>query len=154
MPQTEIRRDSLIPESTVTRKFAIARLAIGAAQGIALYFLYQAVKANTWPATSEFLFAPLLLVCVLVPVMLISSLGHLENKQAAMWVLVAVAVISLLGFYDIWRGGVGYNFRFNQNNSAHVRYPSELLFVFVTAGFYIAHYLVLAGAIEHRRIAT
>ena len=76
MQQAATRKDVVVPQSVVTPKIAVARLLIGLLQGAVLYFLYRAAKANAWPATEEYLFAPLLLVCVLAPVILISSLGH------------------------------------------------------------------------------
>jgi hypothetical protein len=152
MEQAVKHKDSIMPESIVTSKVAIARLAIGLLQGVTLYFLYRAANAMTWPATESYLFAPLLLVSVIAPVILISSLGHLDKRQTWIWMLAAVAIIGALGFHDIWRGGAGNYYWFNQGAN-RVRFPSPLLFAFVVAGFYIAHSLVLASAFDKQRIA-
>ncbi len=141
-------------ESAATFKCAIARLRIGLLQGLLLYFLYESVMAGTWPATNVFLFSPLLMVCLFAPVLLISSLGHLQKKQMWIWILVAITIIGLLAFYDVWRNGDQHNFYFNVSNSnTHTRFPSALLCVFTFIVFYIAHSLVLASAIDNQRIA-
>ena len=155
MQQIEIKKNSLVPESTVTFGYARARLWVGFMQGILLYFLYLTLKVNTWPATNEFLFAPLLMVCIFTPLILISSLGYLKKKQIWIWVLATITIISLLALYDIWRNvNVNeYSFGFKRNNSPEPRFPSALLFTFTSIGFYIAHSLILASAIDDQRIA-
>lgn len=153
MQQAATRKDVVVPQSVVTPRIAVVRLLIGLLQGAVLYFLYRAAKANAWPATEEYLFAPLLLVCVLVPVILISSLGHLEKRQIGIWILAAAIIIGAMGFYDIWRGGADYRFGSGENDGMHARFPSVLVFIFTAAGFFIAHSLVLAGALDKQRIA-
>ena len=56
----------------------ITRAAIGLAQGFALYFLYQAFDAKTWPATDGLVFAPLVLVGVIVGVQTFNA----QSQQA------------------------------------------------------------------------
>ena len=152
MEQTVQRKENLMPESIVTSGISAARLAVGLLQGLVLYVLYHAAKSATWPATESSLFAPLLLVSVIAPVILISSLGHLDRRKTAIWIAVAIVIIAALGIYDIWRGS-GDNYYWFSQGANRVRFPSPLLVVFSVAGFFIAHSLVLAGAADKRRIA-
>lgn len=153
MQQTNPNPDTLLPETIVTTKVAIVRLIIGLIQGLALYALYHAIESNAWPATEPYLFAPLLLVGLFVPVLLVSSLGHLEKRRAGAWVLVAGIIVAGLGFYDIWRGGHESNFDLSGADDARVRFFSPLVFIFTAAGLYISHALILAGTSDQRAIA-
>jgi hypothetical protein len=154
MEQAAQWKDGAMPESVVTSKVARARLAIGLLQGLLLYFLYRAARDFSWPATEAYLFAPLLLVGLIVPVILVSSLGHLGRKQTWSWVLAAAVVIGALGVYDAWRGGAGNFSWFYADPAKRTHFPTFLLLTFAVAGFYIAHALVLAGAADKRRIAA
>ena len=123
-----------------------ARVAIGLAQGIVLYLLYTAAKDKLWPATVPLLFTPLLLAAVLAPVIAINALGHLTRRQLALWAGAALTVIAAFGLYDAWRS-LGLV-------PERAGAPSPALAVCLTAGLFIAHALVLAGAREGRRIAS
>ena len=144
---------SLMLESMVTSKVGRQRLAVGFLQGVILYFLYHASKSNAWPSTEQFLFAPLLLVSLFVPVLFISSLGHLDPRRTAFWLLLSLMIIGGLGFYDVWRNDMAYAFLPAGGGSEKTRFPSPLLFVFLSAGYFIAHSLVLSAAQDHTRIA-
>lgn len=122
------------------------RVAIGLAQGVVLYLLYTAAKDKLWPATLPMLFTPLLLAAVLAPVIAINALGHLTRRQLALWAGAALVVIAALGLYDAWRS-LGLV-------PERAGAPSPALAVCLTAGLFIAHALVLAGARERRRIAS
>jgi hypothetical protein len=123
-----------------------ARIGIGLIQGVLLYLLYTALQDKLWPATAPLLFAPLVMLGVLLPVILISGLGHLPRRTLAGWVSVAAIAITLLAIHDIWRrlGGV----------DVLRPTPSGPLTVCLAAACFIAHALVLAGARERRRIAS
>ena len=122
------------------------RIGIGLIQGVLLYLLYTAAQDMTWPATIPLLFAPLVMLGVLLPVILSSALGHLPRRTLAGWVGAAAVAITLLAVHDVWRrlGGV----------DVLRPTPSGALSVCLTAGCFIAHTLVLAGACERRRIAS
>ena len=123
-----------------------ARIGIGLIQGVLLYLLYTALQDTLWPATAPLLFAPLVMLGVLLPVILISALGHLPRRTLAGWVSAAALAIVLLAVYDMWRRSGG---------AADMRpTPSSPLTVCLAAACFIAHALVLAGARERRRIAT
>lgn len=153
MQQSEIENSQLMPESIVSRSCASTRLALGFAQGLVLYFLYLTFTKKMWPADSGYLFSPLLMICSLIPVILISSLGHLEKKQIAYWIVIATAVIASLTYYDIWRGSENGTGWLVGQTSGYLQLPSARLVFFLTIGFYIAHSLVLAGAADRRPIA-
>ena len=123
-----------------------ARIGIGLAQGVLLYLLYTALQDTLWPATAPLLFAPLVMLGVLLPVILITGLGHLPRRTLAGWVASAAIAIALLAVHDIWRrlGGV----------DVLRPTPSGPLTVCLATGSFIAHALVLAGARERRRIAA
>ena len=151
--QQAAANEHLTLESVVTSKVAAGRLALGLLQGLVLYFLYHAAKTGGWPATQPALFAPLLLVWLLVPVILISSLGHLSARTAVVWIALAAAVIAGLAFHDFWRGSASADYGAGVTPDWRRLLPSGLLIAFSIAGFYIAHALVLAGAQDRRRIA-
>lgn len=123
-----------------------ARIGIGLIQGMLLYLLYTALEDTCWPATTPLLFAPLVMLGVLLPVILISALGHLPRRTLASWAGTAAIAITLLAIHDISRrlGGV----------DVLRPTPSGALSVCLAAGCFIAHALVLAGARERRRIAS
>ena len=47
-----------------------------------LYLLYLVADNDVWPATETLLFAPMLLVALFCPLLLVSALGHLTRRQA------------------------------------------------------------------------
>ncbi|WP_317205216.1 DUF4153 domain-containing protein [Janthinobacterium sp.] len=152
--QPVLGKDSVILGAVVTPTVALARLGVGLAQGALLYLLFRAGTAGLWPADAPYVFAPLLLVGVMLPVLLISALGHLKPRQAAMWMLAAALLIALLALHDIWRGGGSSGPWGSHCEGATANVPSALLFLFSGAGLFIAHALVLAGAQDGRRIAA
>lgn len=153
MPHATAQPEGLLPASATTSRVGQLRLAVGLIQGLALYLLYFAAKSGRWPATEHFLFAPLVLLLLIAPILLISSLGHLKMRQVIVWVTVAVAIIAALGLYDVWRSDASTLPVAFVGDAERVRYPSPLLFAFLVAGFFIAHSLLLSAAQDHRRIA-
>jgi hypothetical protein len=136
----------------VGRPVALARLLIGLGQGILLYALYRAVQANVWPATQPWLLAPLLMLGLFVPAVLITGLGNLNRRQLAIWTASVALILAGLAWHDTWRGGPeGWiSLPLGGRRSP---LPSSLLLFFGGFGLYIAHALVLAGAADRRRIA-
>ena len=123
-----------------------ARIGIGLAQGLLLYLLYTAAQDKAWPATVPLLFGPLAMLGLLLPVILISGLGHLSRRQLTSWAVSAAAVIALLAAYDMWRRLGGPEWQGGK--------PSGMLTFCLAVGFFIAHALVLAASREGRRIAA
>lgn len=140
-------------EAQVSRKVMAARLAVGLVQGLLLYWLYAAGRDVAWPATAPYLMVPLLTVLLILPVLLVSSLGHLAPRQAVVWLLAALAVLLVLALHDVWRG-VNNDPLLGDWNDKPVFSPSTLLVFFSCVFFFIAHALVLAGAQDGKRIAS
>jgi hypothetical protein len=138
-------------------RVAAWRILIGLLQGVLLYAVYRAVQQQALPATEPLLFAPLALAGLLVPPILISSLGHMAPRQLLLWGAVSVLVLAGLGCYDAWRvadlplrmGGP-----IPGPGPQRQPFPSPVLAAFCAAGFFIAHALVLSAVRERRRIAA
>ncbi len=145
--------ESPIPRATVSRSVAGVRLAVGLLQGLLLYLIYQAGENKIWTADNSGLFAALLLMCTLIPVLLISGLGHLPGKTLWRWLLPLAAVLALLGYYDIWRG-MGAPFWDTLSTSDAARYPSPELWLHAVAGVLIAQTLVMAANTAGQRVAA
>lgn len=137
-------------ESRLAPRIGLLRTGIGLAQGLLLYLLYLVADYDVWPAIEPLLFAPLLLVALFCPVLLVSSLGHLTRRQDALWVGAAGLLVAALAAYDIWRTGT----QLNLERGSHVAMPSPGLIAVLVAALFIAHALVLAGARDRRRIAA
>lgn len=143
-----------IPASIVNDRVARLRLLTGLLQGLVLYFLYWSLKNASWPATNAYIYAPLLLISLFVPILFISGLGHLEARRMWIWMIVAIIIATVLGVYDIWRqGDFDRGSWFGLAEGLSRATPSTLLLFFTAVGFYIAHALVLAAAADQRRIA-
>jgi hypothetical protein len=133
-----------VRDAAVTRRVGRLRLAVGLAQGCSLYFLYRAQQSGAWPSGHPALQIPLVMGAIVLPVLLISSLGHLDRRQPLSWLGAAALVLLAVCVHDAWR---------NALDPAPLKRPSLLLFPFSAAFFFIAHSLVLAGAHDGRRIA-
>ena len=141
-----------LPKAIVTSHVARLRLLTGLLQGVILYALYYSLKEKFWPSTNGYLFSPLTMIFVFVPVLFISALGHLNARRMWIWMTIAALICVLMGVYDIWRiGFIDSSNLFDASGSR--RTPSPLVSLFVAGGFYIAHALVLAAAADEKRIA-
>lgn len=140
-------------DPVVAPRIAVARLAAGLLQGLLLYWLYSAAQDKTWPATEPYLLAPLMLIGLLLPVLLVSSLGHLSLRRIGLWMAGAALVLTVLALHDVTRGAEHFIWG-NYKPGAPLRVISALLFGFCVVGFYIAHALVLASGQDQRRLAS
>lgn len=146
------------------------RLAAGLAQGLALYLLYSAFDAKSWPATNGEIFAPLLLLSGFLPLIVIQGYGNLRTSTLLIWTIVAAAMIAALAWYDIWRawpvdyvwapkfqtGHVfvpGEDMNNNYVSAPHIL-PTFALCFFLGAALFIAHALVSGGDLDRRFMAT
>lgn len=139
-------------ETQVSGKVMAARLAAGLVQGVLLYWLYASAHDLAWPATAPYVMVPLMMLGLILPVLLVSSLGHLKPRHAAAWLSVALAILLVLSLHDAWRGMNTHPLLSNWEQKPFYS-PSELLVLFSVVFFFIAHTLVMAGAQEGRRIA-
>ncbi len=153
MQQTILPLEGSVPSPMATSRTAQSRLAVGLIQGFTLYLLYHAAKSQIWPAIEPLLFAPLLLVALFVPVLMMSGLGHLQNRALGRWILLASLIAAGLGVHDSWRSVGAPAWEYGRD-IPQAPYPSLLLWVFGAAGFYIAHVLILAAAADQKRIAS
>lgn len=142
-----------VPRSTVSRSVAGARLAVGLVQGILLYLIYHSAEYKLWTPENSWLFSILLLVFGLVPVLLIIGLGHMSTKALWRWLIPATIVLALLGYYDWWRSFSAPDWQ-SVDAASGVRYPSVELLFHIAVGFFLAKSMVLASAMDGRRIAS
>lgn len=145
--------DVSIPESVVLGKAAMARFIVGLAQGALLYALYNILQHKAWPATDGQVFAPLLLVSIFIPIILVSELGHITFKRLVVWAVVASAIVWGVGFYDVWRLAPDNTNWLGYRRDTHGILPSPLVFFFTGVGLYIAHSLVLAATADKHWVA-
>ena len=125
----------------------LCRSALGLTQGLALFLLYSAYDAKTWPATEGAIFAPLVLVSVFVPTILIAGLSNLRPRTLVIWAIVAAVLCIGLGLHDIIRAPTDIR-------GASRIIPSAPLWLALTAGLFIAHGLIVAGDGERAYIAS
>jgi hypothetical protein len=122
-------------------------------QGLLLYGFSVSVKKHLWLADQPYLFAPLLLVCLLIPVLLTLSLGHLKAAQIVRWLTAAALIVAALAVYDVWRRG-GSSLTGNVAlGELLVASSTGVLIPCAVIGLYIGHTLVLAGAQQGRLVA-
>lgn len=125
-----------VRDAVVTRRVGQLRLAVGLVQGGLLYFLYHAQQSGAWPSNHPGLFFPLTLGGIMLPVLLISGLGHLLRRPLLLWLGLAAFVLAVVGLHDAWR---------NTLDAAPLRHPAFLDYPFCVGFFFVAHSLVLAG---------
>jgi len=125
----------------------LCRAALGLTQGLALFLLYSAYDAKTWPATDGAIFAPLVLVSVFVPTILIAGLSNLRPRTLVIWAIVAAVLCIGLGIHDIIRAPTDIR-------DASRILPSAPLWWALTVGLFIAHGLIVAGDGERAYIAS
>jgi drug/metabolite transporter superfamily protein YnfA len=148
-------------EQSTRVPLAVARTVIGVAQGAALYFLYAALEAKTWPATEPLLFAPLVLTVTLVPLMAVAGLGNLRPRTFTIWTVGVAALLVGLAVYDILRGNIGPPGLATVVAVGTIaatetvrNLPSTGLWNAALGGLFIAHSLVVSGDADRKFIAS
>jgi len=126
----------------------VIRVALGLAQGAALYLLYDAFEAKSWLPTEGLLFASLVLTAVFVPTLAVAGLGNLRLRTFAIWIGAAIVLVAALGAYDIFHDPVGAG-----TSSPPRNLPSAPLWLAAAAGLFIAHALVVSGDADRAYIA-
>lgn len=118
------------------------RLGTGLLQGLALFLLHQAQEAKVWPATQPLAFAPLVLVALFTPFVVLAGIGALRRNSLIVWALVAAASAAGLAFYGAWLGVDGD------------KMPDAPVFLAIAAGLFIAHHLIQPAQAERRWVAA
>ena len=143
-------RDSL--GRTGSPRLVAARLAIGVAQGAALWWLYRSASepnAMVWPATRPEVFGPLAMILVMVPVLMLAGVGRMRWTVLLGWVVAATAFLALLGWHGVASQGT--------THYDPARYPPFLPWpmpLFAATALFIGHHLVLPADLERRWIAA
>src|SRR5450830_1802325 len=106
MQQAPAGKEPPLLDPVVAPRIDVTRLATGLLQGLLLYWLYSAVQNKAWIATHAYLLAPLILIGILLPVLLVSSLGHMTARRIVMWMMAAAAVLTVLAIHDVWRDAI------------------------------------------------
>lgn len=154
MQSNESNRDRLIPQSEVSKQITFLRLSFGLVQGLILYWLYHASETGLWAASHNSLYVALLLIAGLIPLLLISSLGHLSKSALIRWIVVATIIVAGVGFYDFWRASGPHDILGKLVSQQKASFPTLLVVLFTSAGLFIAQCLVLAANQDQRRIAN
>jgi len=127
--------------SQSARTTTAIRLGAGLLQGLALFLLQQAQEAKVWPATQPLAFAPLVLVALFAPFVILAGIGALRRNSLIVWALGAAAFAAGLAFYGAWQG-VDAD-----------RMPDFPVFAAIAAGLFIAHHLIQPAQAERRVVA-
>ncbi|ADG08789.1 transporter [Caulobacter segnis ATCC 21756] len=112
----------------------LTRLAIGLAQGIALFLLQKADESKAWPATAPMLYAPLLVCALTVPLIPLSALSAMRRTALLGWSAVAAALVAILAIHAAWVGATP-----DRLGAGPLSPP---LFIAVAALLFIAHHLI------------
>jgi len=126
-----------------SRKVFVARLILGLAQGLALYLLYSAYDHKAWRATDADLFAPLVMVALYIPLVVLQGLGNLRIRTLLIWTGAATLLLAGLAFYDIWRAWPGAPTT-----------PSGEAFFVCAVFLFVAHALVSCGDADRKIVAN
>lgn len=136
--------DAAGPPIAVSRRTGAIRIAIGFAQGLALWLLVEATKHQAWPIAQPGLLGALAMVAMFTPLIVIGGLASLRPRTLAVWAVFATAVLAGLGLHDlVRRGGV----------IDGDPWVSLELMAYGAAGLFIAHHLVEGGDGERKLIA-
>ncbi|WGM31947.1 DUF4153 domain-containing protein [Brevundimonas sp. NIBR11] len=126
------------------RRVGFVRLAVGLAQGIALYLLFKAAEGPgpRWADTHPELFGPMVLTALFLPPVILAGVGRLRWTMLAIWTVVAAAALAFLAWHDIARQAADVT-----------RHLSPALFPFAAAALFIAHHLIVPADRERKPIA-
>lgn len=144
-------------QAGITRSAGVARLAVGLAQGLMLYLLFRAFTDGTWPATDPYLFAPLGLVLLFIPLIQLVGAGALRPRTLTIWSVVALALLVALALHGVMRADATSDARLWLRAGGEGRDPRLLpnvaLVFFAGIMLFVAHSLVAAGDADRRLIA-
>ncbi|WP_340644290.1 DUF4153 domain-containing protein [Phenylobacterium sp.] len=127
-----------------SRPVAIARVAIGFAQGLALYGLNEWEKHGLVDGVSSPLFCACAMLILFLPVVLLGGLRTLRTRTLIVWGAIAAVVVAGLGAYH---GTIAI-----PTGAEH--WPGPPLVIFTAVGLFIAHHLVTGADADQRWIAS
>lgn len=127
------------------RTTALTRLAIGLAQGIALFLLQKVDESKTWPATQPTLYAPLLVCALTVPLIPLAALSAMRRMSLIAWSAVAAALVAIMAVHAAWSGA--------QPGRLGAGPLSPPVFIAAAALLFIAHHLVQPAEAAGRPVA-
>jgi len=128
----------------VVRRAAVLRLVTGLAQGLLLYWLYQADEFKRWPDGQPMVYAAFLLAVLFAPFVVLAGLSTMRWPALAAWKGVVVLLAAGVGAYGVWSG---------DPSASGVNGLGPLSFLGVAALIFIGHHLVEPADIERRPIA-
>lgn len=127
----------------VSSMVGIVRLAVGLAQGIVLYLLMRLTAgAGSWSSTHPGTFAPLVLIALFTPPLLLAGAGKMRWLTLGLWVVIAASALGVIGWHDIAR------------QAGEGRQPTLSMFAFSAAALFIAHHLILTADQARRPVAA
>ena len=118
------------------------RLALGLAQGAALYVLLNMLEGTPLPFTRTWPFTALVLSAALLPFVWLAAFGTMRHATLAGWSLGIVAIIVMASHHAAWL------------DTAVPKATSNLeLFFPLAAALFIGHHLVAAAERDRRLVA-
>lgn len=145
LPEDRSGRSGLGQERD-SRAVAVARLAIGLGQGLALFGLYRAHQGlggePVWPANQPMLFAALVLVSAYLPVVLLAGVGRLRLRTLIAWGVIAAVALGLLALHDVTRA-----------TRVDEVFGSFVILPFAAVALFITHHLIVPADQVRRRVA-
>ncbi|WP_419420903.1 DUF4153 domain-containing protein [Legionella sp. D16C41] len=132
--------------NTVTK-----RCIIGIFQGTILYFLFTVSQNKIqWPASEPFIFLPMLMVTVFVPLLIIQGIASIRFKTIIIANLLIALTIVGIADYAIYRQVLTNH---NQVSLVSIVFLPKLFFL-TSIALFITQALTLSGEQERRFIAT
>jgi hypothetical protein len=139
------------------RSLAGARLGLGIGQGIALWLLFARAEVWAGPATSAWVFAPLLLLACFVPLVVIAGLGNMRYRTLLAWAIASAVLLACFAEHDIFRAADNHGWlvwRFLGGEHDARIWPSRSLVVSASAALFIAQTLIVAGDADRAFVAA
>ncbi|MDO8802399.1 DUF4153 domain-containing protein [Phenylobacterium sp.] len=127
-----------------SRPIAIARVAIGFAQGLALYGLNEWEKHGLAENIPSPLFCACAMLILFLPVVVLGGLRTLRPRTLIVWGAVTAIVVAGLGAYH---GTIAIP------DASTEHWPGPPLVIFTAIGLFIAHHLVAGADADRRWIA-
>jgi len=133
-----------------SRTVGLARLAIGAVQGAALWAILHSgsdpakvfveSSKEAWQVLNPGLFASLFITFGFVPVLLLGGLRQMRARTLAIWIVLTAAALAALGWHAGWK-----------QNAGAAPWPDPPAILMLGAALFVVHHLIAADD-EQRRI--